>query len=104
MKGKIAITVGASLVLYVAVFLAWSRSQPWLTTGPGRLWSFYNPPAGLLDLEDIRRHYTIPGRDKMDVWREREKIPGLIFRPCIWVDQLLTDRRYWPTSNAIVCF
>ncbi len=104
MKRKIAIGVGVSLTIYVAVFLSWSRSQTWITTGPTPLWSFYNPPAGLLDLDDVRRHYTVPGRDRMHVWRERERIPGLIFRPCILVDELLTNRRYYPLSHTLVCF
>ena len=83
--------------MYVVTYLIWSRILAF-EMSDHRTWCFYHGPVGLMS-EELERRYNVPGRDPMDVWMERERLPAFVFRPCIWLDQALTKRRYWPGSG-----
>jgi len=100
------VSVPVVLLLYSAAFLWRSHVE-----GNSRLWSFYPPPAGLMDLDTAIRVYqhetgtAPPGDpDPRDEWRQRERRLELVFYPCIWLDQRISDREYWPRSEGSMCF
>ena len=93
---------GFALVLlcYVASYAAWSRSAAWRS---GKHWAFYTPPRGLINL-DVVAQYRSPGLTLEEGWRKQERFPGLLYRPCILIDDALTGNRYLPMNTAAVCF
>ena len=96
----------AVLGLYSAAFLWWSHRE-----SDGPVWSFYRPPGGLMSVElaiRLYRHETgtaPPGDpDPRNEWRQRERRLELTFYPCIWLDQRISGREYWPRSKRTKCF
>jgi hypothetical protein len=88
------------LAAYAVTYVAWSGSA----MGNGeRLWSFFPPPAGLMPLE-LKARYARFGPTAWDGWRNLERIPGAVFRPCIVLDEALTRRVYLPNYKGSVCF
>ena len=101
-----SLDVPAVAMLYSAAFLRRSHIE-----GGSRLWSFYPPPAGLMDLDTAIRVYqhetgtAPPGDpDPRDEWRQLERRMELIFYPCIWLDQKISGREYLPRIRGSVCF
>jgi uncharacterized protein (DUF433 family) len=96
-------TLAVICIVYFGTFLVLSR-WPDSGYGPGsRLWSFYRPPMGLVSLELLDK-YRQYGRSPLEGWKRLEQLPASIFRPCIWLEELLTNRRYLPTYKGVVCF
>lgn len=102
MRSKRVILVGClvCLLLYLTSYFVWSRCFAW---GGGRLWSFSQPPAGLIGL-DVAARYRLFGDTAWEGWERVESIPGTFFSPCILVDQWLTGRTYLPSYQGAVCF
>ena len=87
------------LLLYLAAYLVWTREFAWRS---GDVWSFYPPPAGLMNLTTHR--YRLYGRTRWEGWQRLEKIPATVFRPCLWADETLTGRTYLPHCERSLCF
>jgi hypothetical protein len=88
------------LVLYAGSYALWSRCWAWRS---GRLWSFYQPPAGLVSFE-LKARYRSPGVTPWEGWQSWEGYPAALFRPFIWVDEALNGSRYLPEYEGAVCF
>ena len=79
------------ILVYGATFLAWSRVRTFrASVEQGRVWSFFPPPVGLSTLNPAR----------WSGWKRKEKVAGMIFWPCILLDEKFTQRRYWPARFA----
>jgi len=90
----------SAVLVYATSYLVWSRCYSW---GGERIWSFYQPPAGLMSI-DLPERYRAPGLTPWEGWKRQERIPGLIFWPCIRIDEAVTGRIYLPTYEGVVCF
>ena len=117
MKRRKTIAVVAVLTVllaYVGTFVVWSRVGKICSTIDPKTeqvqevsWAFFDPPYGMMSLElalKIRNPdlgLTPPGEPHpRDVWRSREKLLEVIFYPCLWLDENLTNRRYLLWGNG----
>jgi hypothetical protein len=101
MRTKAFILAGfiAILVLYLTSYLVWSRC--FACRAP--LWSFFQPPAGLMSM-DLPDRYRPFGATPWEGWDRVESIPGTFYSPCILVDDWLTGNTYLPTCGKMVAF
>jgi hypothetical protein len=88
------------LFAYESTYVVWSRCFAWSS---GRLWCFYDPPKGLVSL-DVQARYYSPELSPDEVWEQKESLPGLLFCPCISLDEALTGRIYVPTHKGGICW
>jgi hypothetical protein len=96
-KGLVLFVI--SFWLYLASYLAWSRCFGW---SGGRLWSFFPPPGGLVNL-NLRAQYSLFVKGPWEGWMCVEPIPGTAYLPCIVVEAHLSGRIYLPTYRGTVC-
>lgn len=96
--------------IYVLAYFMRSRSS-WHTNERPCLWSFYQPPVGLVPTKvavSAAMHNagsSRPGElSPWDEWQKKEKLIERFFFPCIWLDRLITGRQYWPSSNRGIAF
>jgi hypothetical protein len=92
-----------SLVVFTAYMATYAYWSGCLTGERGRLWSFYPPPAGLMNM-DLPAKYCSPAVTPWEGWKRWERGPATIFRPCIWLDHVITGSNFLPEYEGAVTF